>query len=470
MESDRLRLAYARAAYQAEIERLGLLAHLLLTRPLDLPETRLLTALQETEINRKIDKVKTTPIDQGETEEVPVKQESWWRSWFQQKLHRGDSTPTTLDPASEASPREEHSWKHRMQRSYSQLRRKLPSFSDYYIQWVTDGASNFFSIRKLESNGEIYGPAANRALFTEDESWDTDGWLDQASDWTTKCRSAICRILYESLQGSSSGSGIHEADFLELQRAWVHGLVRRDYDVFLGEDVENEMVQRKSESILRDWSRVVEYVVYLPHWRRLGEGQTLRLRDAAIVSWTRRLNVLGLPLALLQILLANALHEFVKPYWPQLKQETVQAYLKLLEIIHQRVWVPLEGIYDEIMNRSPGLMTGFGLQLEERSLDHMLRDLGYGDGTPESRASALERAATQYELDLNQGLFMNFASGRLVRLLLVQVQQLKVGLLQALDTIDVLIKVRYHLVVRNSGLIRMCLSCTTHPLRVSPAL
>jgi len=41
---------------------------------------------------------------------------------------------------------------------------------------------------------------------------------------------------------------------------------------------------------------------------------------------------------------------------------------------------------------------------------------------------------------LNSGLFLNFARGRLVRLLLIQVQQLKVGLLSALDTIDVLMK------------------------------
>lgn len=84
-------------------------------------------------------------------------------------------------------------------------------------------------------------------------------------------------------------------------------------------------------------------------------------------------------------------------------------------------------------------MSGFGLELEEQSLDHMLRDMGLGDGTPASRGSALAKAAEQYEHDI-QGVFVNLARGRLVRLLLIQVQQLKVGLLSALDTIDVLMK------------------------------
>jgi nuclear-control-of-ATPase protein 2 len=92
------------------------------------------------------------------------------------------------------------------------------------------------------------------------------------------------------------------------------------------------------------------------------------------------------------------------------------------------------------MNKSNGIMSGFGLKLEESSLDHMLRDLGYGDGTAAGRLSGLQKAAEQYEHDLKTGVFVNLARGRMVKLLLVQVQQLKVGVLSALDTIDVLLK------------------------------
>jgi nuclear-control-of-ATPase protein 2 len=86
------------------------------------------------------------------------------------------------------------------------------------------------------------------------------------------------------------------------------------------------------------------------------------------------------------------------------------------------------------------MMSALGLDAEETSLDHMLRDLGFGDGTPASRQSALQKATDQYELDVSSGLLTNLMRGRLVQLLLVQVQQLKVGLLSALDTIDVLLQ------------------------------
>ncbi|KAL7568816.1 hypothetical protein ACA910_007231 [Epithemia clementina (nom. ined.)] len=508
LERDRLRLAYAKAAYQAEIERLGVLAHLLLTRPPDLPDTRLLQALQDTEVHRhkrrhdshhqeefhkKVDdnddekEQEEEDDDDDDDETKPSKFKSWWTTVIPKgqgikdddALHpKSASAPPTAAATTSKKKNGNHSWKHWLKQKYSRLKEKVPSLSNYSIQWMADGASSLFSIRKLESNGEIYGPAATHALLHMDKDeedvsrqpkddtdqatiksrhhkqkpGDVDEWIDQASDWTQNCRQAVCRILYESFHGSNSpGTRFNEDEFMELQKAWVEG---RDWPSFGqqehvidADDNDNEeeadedtIVSRNALLIAHDWTGILEFVDHLPHWRRMGEGKTLRLQDAAIVSWTRRLNILGLPLALLQILLANALHEFVKPYWPEFKRDAIQAYLKFLEILDQRVWVPLKGIYDEIMNRSKGLMSGFGLQLEERSLDHMLRDLGYGDGTAESRPSALEKAATEYERDLNQGLFMNFASGRLVRLLLVQVQQLKVGLLQALDTIDVLIK------------------------------
>jgi nuclear-control-of-ATPase protein 2 len=86
------------------------------------------------------------------------------------------------------------------------------------------------------------------------------------------------------------------------------------------------------------------------------------------------------------------------------------------------------------------MMSALGLDAEETSLDHMLRDLGFGDGTLATRQSALQKATDQYERDISSGLLTNLMRGRLVQLLLVQVQQLKVGLLSALDTIDVLLQ------------------------------
>ena len=165
----------------------------------------------------------------------------------------------------------------------------------------------------------------------------------------------------------------------------------------------------------------------------------MRLRDAALISWTRRLDVMGIPSTLLKIQVAFWVHNALAPHWPHFRVNAARIFWKTIEILQQRVWVPFKGIYDEIMNNSKGMMSGFGLELEEQSLDHMLRDMGLGDGTPATRGSALAKAAEQYEHDI-QGVYVNLARGRLVRLLLIQVQQLKVGLLSALDTIDVLMK------------------------------
>jgi nuclear-control-of-ATPase protein 2 len=93
------------------------------------------------------------------------------------------------------------------------------------------------------------------------------------------------------------------------------------------------------------------------------------------------------------------------------------------------------------LNRGQGgLLQGISVKDEELSLDNMLRDLNFGDGTPGNRQAALSNALRQYEQDLDTGLFRHALGGRLIRLILIQVQQLKVGLLTALESIDLLLQ------------------------------
>ncbi|KAG7359474.1 ATP synthase regulation protein NCA2 [Nitzschia inconspicua] len=109
------------------------------------------------------------------------------------------------------------------------------------------------------------------------------------------------------------------------------------------------------------------------------------------------------------------------------------------EIFVTRFWTPFKDLLDELMHRETDkLMTGVSLNDEATSLDFMLRDLGYGDGTPATRHEAMLKASRQYESDMNSGLILHALGGRLVRLMLIQVQQLKVGMLDAAETIDVL--------------------------------
>jgi len=131
-------------------------------------------------------------------------------------------------------------------------------------------------------------------------------------------------------------------------------------------------------------------------------------------------------------------NNWVEPHWPYIKKDLHEAYHVGLEILTRRVWVPAMGIINDIMNKDSGMMSALSVDDEQGSLGRMLQDLGFGDGSAETQREALQKATEQYEAYLRQGLLYNLVQGKLVRLLLIQVQQLKVGLLSALETIDVL--------------------------------
>ena len=103
---------------------------------------------------------------------------------------------------------------------------------------------------------------------------------------------------------------------------------------------------------------------------------------------------------------------------------------------------PLRDIVLDLLNRRPRLLDPFALQIEETSLDNMLRDLGIVNTNIEGvydRAQALSEAAGMYEDELRRGPIRGFFRGNMVRLLLIQIQQLKTDLLIAMGTIDDLV-------------------------------
>lgn len=125
---------------------------------------------------------------------------------------------------------------------------------------------------------------------------------------------------------------------------------------------------------------------------------------------------------------------------PSLRADLSELVQTLWSIVQQRVLFPVRQIVLDILNQNKGMMSAFSLNEEQLSLDRMLRDLDLADGSPEQRRLGLQHATEQYEQILQRGLLSNLIRGRLVRLMLIQVQQLKVGLLSALDTIDVLMQ------------------------------
>jgi nuclear control of ATPase protein 2 len=269
-------------------------------------------------------------------------------------------------------------------------------------------------------------------------------WMSQASDWIQSVKTLICQVIRESLKASTSKSlpnDCSENDFDAVQQQWIEH-DNSDLTINLeGRNGNSVVTQGLIRNREQQYRSIVTYIDSSTTWRLIGEGEKIRLRDVfGMNDWNTRLDLLGIPSSILIILLAHTLHiRVVVPYWSTIRQSTIEFSRKAFEILEQRVWVPLKGIYDDIMNRSPSMMSALGLDIEETSLDHMLRDLNFGDGTPATRQDVIRKAPEQYEHDLSHGLFANFARDRLIRLLLIQVQQLKVGMLSALETIDVLI-------------------------------
>jgi len=62
-----------------------------------------------------------------------------------------------------------------------------------------------------------------------------------------------------------------------------------------------------------------------------------------------------------------------------------------------------------------------------------------GDGTKANRAEALAAASKMYEEEVAYGAITNLFRGNIVNLLLVQIQQLKAGMLEAMGSIDDLV-------------------------------
>lgn len=426
---DRVQLSYAHAVYKSELERLGIVLRTLMAQPSDLPDTVLSEALAFSAIKKSIMK--------------PDVQQ----------------TPKSIDSHSLKShnDRPDASYISSMNRSIRQLINKsigfsLPNFFKYNVRWRGDG-KGFFTIRKLDLSditisqsaaiGTLLAHHSSSTNFRSQEASSFSHeicnhrlWNQEAQVWTSSARQTLCQIVKETVAASiethPTVQGTNESLF-SIEKEWCD---QRPHAQRNSTIIPNEVKYEQN------WKRLVQYVDNLSKMRRTGEGQEIRFKDAfGTMYWLKKLDIFGIPSSLVTVAIAFKIYDRShEPYWMNVQKEVFIGYWKLLEIIYARFWIPLVGIYDDIMNKSPSMMSAFGLDVEEESLDRMLKDLGYGDGTPLTRQEALKLVTLQYENDVITGLFTNIMSGRLIKLQLIQMQQLKVGMLSALDTIDVLLK------------------------------
>lgn len=358
MESDRMRLAFAEAAYKQEVIRLGKVVGLLMQRPAGMADSFLSLAVER-----------------------------------------------TLDMNDESVP---SSW--------------MPKFSNFALRLNSDERGKI-QFQHYEESINIGGQAALQVLL---EDYDTVQipWLQAAEDWSLKARSMLYDLLEEALQSSVQQTATAQENLAQLNESWR---IRQYSD---------------PSEIPKQWKTVYELVREIHKVRRVGEGRSLKLRDSNIVNYFQQWNLLGIPSAVFRIFLAQMIHRHVfVPYWPKLRSLIQESYDISMEIITTRFWMPIKVLMTELMYRpESALLTGISLQDEETSLDFMLRDLNFGDGTPATRHDAMIKASRQYEEDMKSGLIRHAVGGRLIRLILIQVQQLKVGMLNAAETIDVLLQ------------------------------
>jgi nuclear-control-of-ATPase protein 2 len=391
MEGDRMRLAFAEAAYQAELIRLGKVLKLLDRRPEPMEDSSLQLAVQKT--LGKVVSAKNDAIS--------------------------NAVNTTL-----ASPQ--------VQKHFKGLLQFLPSswtfppknrIANFAIRYNADGRGKF-SFQTYEGSIQIGGTSAEEVLLDDYENIQQP-WLDQAQTWALQARGLIYDTIQDALETSVQPTALQEQELAKFQATWRTQQYRSD--------------ALPSESILAQWTFIYEMVRDINRLRRVGEGKSLKLKEVNFVHWLQQWDLMGLPSAALKIFIANLIHQKLQPYFPRFKAVVGESLETANEIFITRFWTPFKDLVEELMNRqSNKLLTGVALNDEAQSLDNMLRDLGFGDGTPATRHEAMLRASRQYESDMNSGLIRHAMGGRLIRLILIQVQQLKVGMLDAAESIDVL--------------------------------
>lgn len=376
IEGDRLRLSYANAAFLSEVSRLGSVTQVLIERPPDMDDKALLNAL-----------AKSSKANQEAAEE--------------ENLANGQTKPAMAKRWSAKS-----------------LARAIPKVSKYSLRFNAEGRGRL-SLRVYDGATNIRSDVAQNELLRNMDC-NPRQWIDRAHDWTENARRVLCDVLRESVE--TSVSEYEQANNnLDVIDKWC------TYDCGNCADLDKQ------------WMAILNLVDNLDSLRRVGEGKELSITDSGIKVWTERLDVFGIPSSLALVGVAKVLHNYLLPYWPKFKSGARKGLTIAWDIFKSRFWKPFYGIVDGLMSKDTGLLDAFDIENEEHSLDNMLKDLNLGDGSPESRKEALQAAARLYEEQLDNGVIRSAVRGRLVRLLLIQVQQLKAGLLHAMSSIDVLV-------------------------------
>ena len=386
IEDDRRNLQLTRAALKRELERLGQVQGLLLNRPCEMSETRLLTSVQATLNEQRRSDNSSTDGDDDDS---------------------NSNTPNTA----------------------SKTKRKT-----VHEVGRIDGAAARQALFRSECNINRRNKSRNDASphrrFSNNINSNDEGdinplqeWTLEAQEWNRKGRSIIAEVVTETISDAfeptsclTKGRQSNVETDLKTLSEWASG--------------------KKTDA--EDWYTVLALFDCLSKARLLREHKYLPI-SIDFKNWFKRIDVFRIPSSLATIGVSLIVHNTLKPYWPDIVEGAKAIGKATWGVIEFRFVTPFKDIALDLLNRRPKLLDPFELTNEETSLDNMLHDLGIGDGTKDGRKEALAAASRMYESEMAQGVIRNFIRGEMVRLLLIQVQQLKTGLLQAMGSIDDLI-------------------------------
>ena len=137
------------------------------------------------------------------------------------------------------------------------------------------------------------------------------------------------------------------------------------------------------------------------------------------------------------------LHVSIRPHWPRIVSAAQACKRVASGIYDRRFRAPLRDIVLDLLNRRPRLTDASALEDAQTSLatmlDEFVRETRRVAGGQQDRAAALAAVSRAYEREIKRGALRNIVQGKLVRLILIQVQLLKTELLKAMGAIDSLV-------------------------------
>ena len=260
-------------------------------------------------------------------------------------------------------------------------------------------------------------------------------WIRDTETWTKQARVIVKNSLVANV-GSS---------FIPIRQTRSNDEINND------PDEENETIAYVETRFLEKWATyddtasdadswlsVLSLVDYAASSQRAGEQRYFQLSNFA--ARIKRYDFLGIPSSALLLAAANSLHDkIIAKHSGEIVDFAKAIFNAVKGIFVFRFYTPMKDIVLDLLNRRPRMVDPFALLNEQTSLDNMLKDLGVGDGTRLSRTAALAAASRMYEEEVSGGAIRGIVRGKVAQLMLIQIQQLKADLLQAMDQIDNLV-------------------------------